>query len=168
MNNQEIVILSGDTATGKTTQLMVSLSNTGNIDGVFQPVIADKRFCYLISKRELLALETDDMDEEAISVGRFRFRKNTIQKVKEHLRSIVFDKTKTIVIDEWGKMERAGEGFETEISDSISAFRKNQIGKLIIVVRSSLLSEFLVHYKFAEKEYKVVTVTDLRSEYSFP
>lgn len=168
MNKQEILILSGDTASGKTTQLMISLSNTGNIDGVFQPVIADKRFCYLISKRELLALETNDMDEEAISVGRFRFRKTTIQKVKEHLRSIIFDRTKTIVIDEWGKMERAGEGFEPEISDSISAFRKNQVGKLIIVVRRSLLSEFLAHYKFAEKEYQVITITDLQSGYSFP
>jgi nucleoside-triphosphatase len=150
---EKIYILSGAVHTGKTTQLMHWASTQKNIDGIFQPVIDEKRFIYHIASGSLIMLETEETSD-VTTIGKYKFS----NKIFEWANSILLDcmnkKLDWIVIDEIGPLELDGKALEPVVSLLISS--RNKINaKLICVVRTEMLTKFIEHYQLND-QYEIL------------
>ncbi len=143
-----IYILSGKIQTGKTTQLMYWAASQKNIDGVFQPVINDKRFIYHLSSRTLKQLETDQK-KNVTSIGKFNFSNAAFEWARNVLLDCLEKDLDWLIIDEVGPLELEGKGLEPAVSKIISERDKIK-AKIICVVRDKILEKFLIHYKLNE------------------
>lgn len=150
-----IYIYSGPTQSGKTTKLMQWAAPQKNIDGVFQPVIENKRFLYNISSRSLKELEVEDGDD-LISIGNYKFNNKSFLWAQEKLLEACKTKIDKLIIDEIGPLELDGKGLEPAISKILSD-RSNFDFQIILVVREKLLNDFLKHYCLGEsfKKFEV-------------
>ncbi len=153
---KNLFILTGSINSGKTTKLMQWAVVQKNIDGIFQPVIDDKRFIYHISSRTLKILETTKTkpENEIIIIGKYKFRKSVFDWAQSILIDCLGKKFDWIIIDEIGPLELEGKGLEPTISKIF-----NEIDKLnanvLCVVRDSILEKFVKHYKL-ENKYELV------------
>lgn len=148
----KVLILTGEIRTGKTTHLMRWANSQKNIDGIFQPVIDDKRFVYNIGSRVLKALETSDINK-SISIGKYNFSKDTFAWCRQILNDCLNKNLDWIVIDEIGPLELEGKGLEPAITYLLS--HRNELkAKILFVVRDSILEKFLIHYNL-QNEYEL-------------
>lgn len=145
---QEIFIYTGPIHTGKTTKLMQWASSQKNIDGIFQPVIEKKRFIYHIASRTLKPLETND-SHNTVSIGNYKFSSETFMWSKNVLLENFKKNFDWLIIDEIGPLELDGKGLEPAFSEIINE-RENLGGKILCVVRDTLLEKFLAHYKLKD------------------
>ncbi|MEW6653332.1 MAG: nucleoside-triphosphatase [Bacteroidota bacterium] len=140
----KLSILTGKIKTGKTTRLMHWAAAQKNIDGIFQPVIDDKRFIYHIGLRTLKPLETTGINN-IISIGKYNFSNATFAWAQIILNDCLEKKLNWIVVDEIGPLELESKGLEPAITNLIS--HRNEIdAKVLCVVRDSILEKFLEHY----------------------
>ncbi len=118
------------------------------IDGIFQPVIDDKRFIYHIASRSLKSLEVSASakDEHTIKIGNYSFSKETFEWAGKILLDSLSKDLEWLVIDEIGPLELEGNGLEPAIS-SIFDERKNISAKIVCVIREEILQKFIDHYK---------------------
>ncbi|MHB8931614.1 MAG: nucleoside-triphosphatase [Melioribacteraceae bacterium] len=145
---KKIFIFTGLVHTGKTTRLMHWAVSQKKIDGIFQPVIDDKRFIYHIASRTLKSLEvpTTLKDEQTIKIGNYSFSKETFEWAKNILLDCFSKDLEWLVIDEIGLLELDGNGLEPAISNIFDK-RKNISAKIVCVVREEILRKFIDHYK---------------------
>jgi nucleoside-triphosphatase THEP1 len=145
---KNIFILTGPVHTGKTTRLMHWAASQNKIDGIFQPVIDDKRFIYQIASRTLKSLEvtTTDKDENIIKIGNYSFSKETFSWAQKFLLDCMSKNLDWLIIDEIGPLELEGKGLEPAVSIIING-RENVSAKIICVVREEILQKFIDHYK---------------------
>lgn len=145
---KKIFIVTGPVHTGKTTRLMHWAASQTKIEGIFQPVIDDKRFIYHIASRTLKSLEVPSSakDENTIKIGNYRFSKDTFEWSKKILLDSSPKDLEWLVIDEIGPLELDGNGLEPAIS-SILSKRENVSAKIVCVVREEILQKFIDHYK---------------------
>ncbi|MEW6196187.1 MAG: nucleoside-triphosphatase [Bacteroidota bacterium] len=153
-----IYILPGKIHTGKTTRLMQWAVTQKNIDGIFQPVINDKRFIYHLASRTLKLLETDQK-ENIISIGKFNFSNAAFEWAKNTLLNCFKQDLDWLVIDEIGPLELDDKGLEPVITKIISEREKFK-GKTICVVRDTILEKFLSKYDL-KNHYEIFTVAQI-------
>ena len=126
-------------------------ASQNKIDGIFQPVIDDKRFIYHIASRTLKSLEAPSTtkDEHTIRIGNYRFSKETFEWAKKLLLDCLSKDLDWLVIDETGPLELEGNGLEPAVS---KIFRESEkfSGKILCVVRNSVLEKFVEHYKLED------------------
>ena len=145
---KKILIVTGPVHSGKTTRLMHWAASQTKIDGIFQPVIDDKRFIYHIASRTLKSLEVPALakEEHIIRIGNYRFSKETFSWAQKKLLDCLSKDLDWLIIDEIGPLELEGNGLEPAISSIINA-RENVTAKIICVVREEILQKFIDHYK---------------------
>ncbi len=149
---KNLFILTGPINSGKTTKLMQWAAAQKNIDGIFQPVIDEKRFIYHISSRTLKILEAKKTvpENELVIIGRYQFRKSVFNWAKNVLTDCLDRKLDWLIIDEIGPLELEGKGLEPTVSKIFNEIDKLN-GNVLCVVRDSLFDQFVKHYNLEEK-----------------
>jgi nucleoside-triphosphatase THEP1 len=153
----KISILTGEIRTGKTTRLMRWAASQKNIDGIFQPVIDEKRFVYHIGSRTLKPLETTET-ENVTSIGRYNFSNETFSWSQKILNDCLHKKLDWIIVDEIGPLELDGKGLEPAISKLFSE-QGNIKAKIVCVVRDSIIEKFIELYGL-QNEYQIFELED--------
>ena len=148
----KIRILTGEIKTGKTTRLMQWAASQKNIDGIFQPVINEKRFFYHIGSRTLKPLETTET-ENVTQIGKYNFSNQTFEWSQKILSECAAKKLDWIIVDEIGPLELHGKGLEPAVS-KLLADRENTKAQILCVVRDSILEKFLMHYGL-QNDYQI-------------
>lgn len=153
----KIRILTGEIKSGKTTLLMRWASSQKNIDGIFQPVIDEKRFVYHIGSRTLKPLETSDT-KNITSIGKYNFSNQTFLWSQKILSECSAKNLEWIIVDEIGPLELQGKGLEPAIS-KLLADRENIKAQILCIVRDSILEKFINHYSL-QNDYQIFELTD--------
>ncbi len=148
---KKIHVLTGPVHTGKTTRLMHWASSQKNIDGIFQPIIDEKRFIYNIASRTLKMLESpsNSTDEKVIKIGNYRFSKDVFLWAQNALLNSLDKNLEWLIIDEIGPLELDGNGLEPIITRIFKGSEKFS-GKILCVVRDSMIDKFIEHYKLED------------------
>lgn len=148
----EILICSGPIKSGKTTRLMQWAAGKKKINGIFQPVIDEKRFLYHIGSRTLRKLETSD-ESGTTDIGKYRFSNESFEWAKHLLLNSMQREIDWLIIDEIGPLEFDGKGLEPVVTKIIN--ERNKLNcRIICVVRERLLEKFLSHYRL-DNSYKI-------------
>lgn len=153
----KINIVTGNIKTGKTTRLMKWALSQNNIDGIFQPVIDEKRFIYHIGSRTLRKLETSET-ENITTIGKYNFSNETLAWAQNILIGCISKNLDWIIIDEIGPLELNGNGLEPAITNVILQ-RNNISSQILCVVRETMLELFLQHYKL-QNDYEILEKLD--------
>lgn len=131
---------------------MKLLSGRQDVGGILTPDGDDGlRMLYGLETKSLVPFELDETSTEAfISVGKFRFSQETFEKAKGILDQEM--QSKWLVIDEVGKLEvEQDSGLEPFVTKLINAYRlRKQKGKLLLVIRDSLLQKAMEKYKLED------------------
>ncbi len=153
----KINIVTGNIKTGKTTRLIRWALSQNNIDGIFQPVIDEKRFIYHIGSRTLRKLETSET-ENITTIGKYNFSNETLAWAQNILIGCISKNLDWIIIDEIGPLELNGNGLEPAITNVILQ-RNNISSQILCVVRETMLELFLQHYKL-QNDYEILEKLD--------
>ena len=158
----QVHILTGNVKTGKTTRLMRWAISQNNIDGIFQPVIDEKRYIYNIGTRTLKPLETKET-ENITTIGKYNFSNETFSWAQNFITNCLEKNLDWIIIDEIGPLELENKGLEPAVSSLFS--KRNEIqAKILCVVRESILEKFLKHYRLQDEhllfELKIIEDQD--------
>ena len=143
-----IKIFTGPTTSGKTTRLMNWASTQKNIDGIFQPVVENKRFIYHMGSRTLKLLEANESNtsDKIVEIGKYKFSNTTFEWAKDVLLKSFNEKLNWLIIDEVGQLEILGKGLEPVIGKIIKGYDKFS-GNIVFVVKESLLKKFKEKFK---------------------
>lgn len=155
---KNLFLLSGPVHSGKTTRLMHWASSQNNIDGIFQPVIEEKRFIYHIGSRTLKLLEVSEVktENELITIGKYKFRKSVFEWTQNILLDCLKKKLVWLIIDEIGPLELEGKGLEPAFSKILFEVEKFE-GNILCVVRDSMLEKFVERYGL-ESKYDLINL----------
>ncbi len=156
-----INIITGPVQSGKTTWLMNWANGRTDISGFLCPDIDGIRHYFQLDTKKMIPFEVDESClDEVIPIGRFRFLKNTFDKAKSWLDSTVINSNIWFVIDEIGKLEMNGKGFEPELSRFIERIKSTEDRvALILVVRDSLLEQ--VCHKYHLEDANIINIEQL-------
>jgi molybdenum cofactor guanylyltransferase len=142
----KIFLLIGKVRTGKTTRLAKWIEDNTtftSFSGILSPVINGKKFLKNLETGELLPLETA-VEPDIIKTGSYSLSKKTLEYGKEILQKCLSDNKEWIIIDEFGKLENEDQGLNPSISRLLAS---NISANLLIVIRESLMDNFLAKYK---------------------
>ncbi len=149
-SKSNICILSSPVQSGKTTLLMNWVKRQTNVSGILTPVIEGKRKLFDIALKTNHELEADDsiVSCDIISVGRFHFYKNAFDHAQKILLQSLNKNPDWLIVDEVGKLELYEQkGLEPALTQLINHYKnKNVRGKLLLIIRDSLLNECIEHY----------------------
>ncbi|MFN9319570.1 MAG: nucleoside-triphosphatase, partial [Chitinophagales bacterium] len=147
--SHNIFILSAPIQSGKTTALMEFWeSGLTSFDGFITPEIDESRKLIFLDTDEELPFELEGGNHlDSIEIGRFKFSKSTFEAAKQKFKSLHKTSASLIIIDELGKLEMDGRGFEPELGEFIEKFKLESNNKLlIIVIRNTLLAAAIEKY----------------------
>jgi nucleoside-triphosphatase THEP1 len=147
--NERIYIFSRPIRSGKTTQLQTWLKLQENCAGVLTPDIGGKRMIFNIAGNKFHPFEVDAAyGGDVVDVGNFLFAKTAFALGQDILERTLFEHYPWTIIDEVGKLEiEQGEGFEPAVLRLVKAFQTGKEGKLLLVIRDSLLEKAMVKYE---------------------
>ena len=155
----KITIITGKIRSGKTTYLRKLISSLDNVEGIIQIADEEKRFFVDISSGDQMELTSQSRNSDTFNMGNFIFRKSAFNWAKEKL-EIVLKKGHTIIaIDEYGPLEFRGEGLEPLFSEIINQTKLNVELQLLVVVRETLLKDFLEKFNLNENEFRIEMIT---------
>jgi nucleoside-triphosphatase THEP1 len=140
----KIFIMSGAVHTGKTTRLMQWSMAQKNIDGIFQPLVDEKRFIYHIASRTLKMLQTGQ-EKDVTEIGKYKFSNETFLWARKMLQEASLKEPDWLLIDEIGPLELKGLGLEPAITEILSR-RESLKTNILCVVRDSVLEKFIDNY----------------------
>jgi nucleoside-triphosphatase THEP1 len=135
-----ITIITGDIRSGKTTLAQRLYSGT-HTAGILAPGDqTDRQIIDLTSRESRPLIATPDC-ERTIVVGRYLIDRDTIDWANHTLLSATQDATVcTIILDEIGKLEVAGDG-HAGVVPALAQWAKDDDRELVVVVRSELVAE---------------------------
>ena len=149
-----IFIHCGSVHSGKTTRLIKWLKDKNNVQGIISPIIAGKRYLVNIQSDEKRKLEIDSgsSQENVITVGKYIFDKSVFEWACKIILDGIKSNPNWLIIDEVGPLELQGEGLAKAVKKVLS--NKNILlgTNLVLVVRDSLMTDFLNHYNLTEKD----------------
>lgn len=153
-----IYVYTGPVKSGKTTKLMQWASDQKNIDGIFQPVVDEKRYIYQIGSRTLKLLESTEEhpNNEIVSIGKYKFLKSTFDWSQNILIDCLNKKLDWLIIDEIGPLEMDGKGLEPAVSKILNN-RTNDKTKILCVVRKEILEKFITNYNL-QNSYEIFKI----------
>lgn len=146
MKNKNITILTAPIRSGKTTAIIEWLSNTSSVNGILTPDIDGLRKLVNLSNREVIDFQlSEESVEEVVKIGRFIFAKAAFDAAQDMLLNLCKPSGKPIIIDEIGKLELNGEGFEPALG-RLLAFHQDTNTPIFVVVRDYLVEEVIAKY----------------------
>lgn len=148
--NSNIYILCAPVQSGKTTLLMNWIKTQQNVNGILTPDVDGKRKGFDIATNKYYDLESDSntSSEDLISIGKFHFFKTAFDRSQHILTEAINKNPDWLIIDEVGKLEvQQQKGLEPAITNTINHYQQNNSnGKLLLVIRDSLINECIKHY----------------------
>ena len=142
----KIFILSGPIRSGKTTRLKEWVINK-NAGGILSPVVEGKRMFYDIQKGEYFPMEASMDEKDVLKVGRFIFSLKSFHRAEKIIVDAI-EHSEWVVIDEIGPLELKGAGFCDVLKKILNDHQKDF--NLLLVVRDSILQEFLLFFRVKE------------------
>ncbi len=153
INNKNIILLTGDIRSGKTTKAEKWLEDHPEAAGVISPDINDIRCLRFYPERKTAPFQTfDDNKKDVTKIGRYTFLNESFEMAKNFL----LDSDGLypwIVIDEYGKLEMEGEGFEPAVSALLHSEKE---GNIIVVIRKNLLDAFCEKFNLIPDKNEII------------
>ncbi|WP_426429535.1 nucleoside-triphosphatase [Winogradskyella sp. HB-48] len=147
-----IYIVSGKIESGKSSFLYSWIENKSNISGIL--CLKDSnyiRHIYDIKSKDIFRIQTNNIEETTISIGRFHFLKSAFKKANTILkRACTQQDTGFIIIDELGKLELENKGLHPSAQLIIEKTRNNENLHSILVIRTTLFNSVLKHYDITD------------------
>jgi nucleoside-triphosphatase THEP1 len=138
-------ILTGPVRSGKTTSLLGCLSGRPGVSGVLCPDVDGFRRLYDIERGTYHQLQIDPCAEhpqgDCVSVGRYVFSHESFAVARVILRRALETGPRLLVVDEVGKLELRGSGYEPLVSEIVAASAAHACSPVLLVVRDSLVRE---------------------------
>lgn len=151
MSEKNIYILSMPIQSGKTTGLQnwLSIHPQKTISGFLTPDVDGKRKVLELPDNNIIDFEVAEAGNDIINIGRFYFKNTVFKSLKAAIKRYINSKPDWIVIDEIGPLEiNKNDGFEPEFSTLVDQVKQaDSKTKLLVVVRSSMLFDFLEKYQ---------------------
>lgn len=145
-----LFVLTGMPGSGKTTALALGMAGRSDVGGFLSPLRNDKRWFYLIRTKEWLPMEWDGQsDSEGLVVGRYVFLKSAFALALSALERDFKFGIRNLVLDEYGPLERMGKGFMPGAERILKEVQHSKRQHLVVVIRSSLLDEFVRGFPLA-------------------
>jgi len=137
--NQNIIILTGEIQSGKTTLLQTFCKKYSNTAGILTPVINGKRVFYTISSKEVFQMEATAAEVQ-LCVGKYIFSAAAFEKAANQLLSASEEgDLDYLIVDEIGPLEiKLHQGFYNVLQ---KIMQQDSFKTLILVVRPSLIKE---------------------------
>lgn len=152
--NNKIHIVTGKIQSGKTTRLFEFIKDHKLVDGLLAPIVNDKRKLFHIYSKELKELEVSYADTSTISVGKYRFLKETFVWGNTKLIESYNRVPEWLIIDEIGKLELIGKGLDPAVHQIINS--TNNSTKIVLVIRDYLLDEVIKRYNLSSSQLKTL------------
>jgi nucleoside-triphosphatase THEP1 len=144
---KNIFIFSRPVASGKTTELMDWIRYERKVGGILMPDIEGTRKLAEIISGDVYEFQVEGPGEGVVTIGKYHFKNEIFQKAQEILLGRQRIPVRWIVVDEVGKLEIDGQGFEPAISFIIKEFKEGSRSEnLLLVIRDSLLEKAVKHY----------------------
>lgn len=148
MNN--IIILTGEIQTGKTTLLQQFCLQRNDVAGILTPIVNGKRVFYDISGKHFFKMEAHN-DEAQLAIGKYLFSAAAFTKASK----VLYTESKRtdinyLVIDEIGPLEIKKLQGLYQLLKEITATTFNYT--LIIVVRQSLVNEVITTFNLTNPD----------------
>ena len=144
---KKLLIYTGPVKSGKSSRLLSFVQSRKDVGGILSPLIDGKKYLYDISsgERKLLEADSQDKDFEIVTVGRYKFKKKVFEWGKEVLLKASRENITYLIIDEIGRLEFEGKGL-SPVADEIIKKNMTSVLHVLVVVRKSLITEFIEHY----------------------
>lgn len=164
---KRIKIITGQIRSGKTTFLQNLLHTQKNVGGILQISHGTQRFFVDTFTNEKVELTTESNNKNSFLLGKFTFDRSSFGWANRKLEIAIKRKNlENLVIDEYGPLEMKGEGFEPMFSKIINRVRTDQKLNLMVIVRKSLLAEFLKKFNLKEDEVTIEVIENHSSQLS--
>ncbi len=137
------MILTGSIRSGKTTRLARWAEDRRHVGGVLSPDGPEGRFFLDLATGDTRAMEHPGPQEEAIVVGRFRFRAAAFEWANARLSEAAWPprhdspRSGVIAIDEIGPLELRGGGLRS----GLEAALRQRPSDVLLVVREQLVGD---------------------------
>ena len=158
LTTMQIIILTGQVRSAKTTALQNWLKGRSGAAGILSPDIGKLRKFYDIASEDYFDFQIDENTNEDLDitrVGRFTFLDSTFKRANDILRQAGNSDADYIIIDELGKLELKKKGLYTSIKYLLDKHNKKELkANLLIVIRDYLLED-AIHF-FDLKHYRIV------------
>ena len=154
-------LISGPVHSGKTSRLQnwIITNNYNKIDGILAPILGGKRYLLHIGSNEMRKLELIDSDSRGggglTSIGNYNFDTSVFEWANAKLMDLLVSKPEYIIIDEIGPLELRGEGLEPAVTEILKT-RRAEVENIIIVIRSTLMEQFLIKYKLNPSDFSLM------------
>lgn len=155
-----LYLVTGAIRTGKTTALFKAVQGLTGIAGLLSPVVEDKRFLFDVSARALFPLEASAEDKATVSIGRYTFSRGAFARGTAALRGAMAAQYRTLLLDEAGKLEVAGEGF-AEVLPELILYASQPDRRVLVVVREELTEVFKRIYCNTLTDVALITKEDV-------
>ena len=135
-----IYIFSRPIRSGKTTELLEWIRHERKVAGILMPDVNGSRKMAEIVSGDMYEFEVESAGEGIISIGKYHFKEEIFMKGQEILLVKQRIPVDWIVVDEVGKLELEGRGFEPAVSELIKDVKEgSRKEKLLLVIRDSIL-----------------------------
>lgn len=153
-------LISGPVHSGKTTRLQnwIKMNSYHKIDGILAPILGGKKCLLHISSNEIRRLEfyDNDIKNSFTSIGN-TFDAEVFSWANNKLLDLLNTKPEYIIIDEIGPLEIRGQGLEPAVSELLIK-RRSELDNIIVVVRSTLMQEFMLHYNLDPAHFSLLNL----------
>ncbi len=161
--NCKITILTGEVHCGKSRALgrfLTEVKDLGKtVKGLLNPSIDHEKWFVNLDTDDIFSAEKLSKPDRVIKVGNYEFSANAFDRAKDIISQDVVGICDYFVIDELGKLELNGTGFEPEISQFLKKLPDTQIRNVIIVVRDFLVDDAIAQFQLESPA--VIKQTDL-------
>jgi nucleoside-triphosphatase THEP1 len=160
MQGKQILLLTGDVQTGKTTFLQNWVRHRNDTAGWLSPVIDGERFFYNIPEQVLYNMEAQAGEKDVLKVGKFIFSADVFLKTTEKLITWSNEKKwKYIIIDEIGPLElNQHKGLFNVLT--LLMQNENSFFTLLLVIREGLLNQTIDFCANYNKKTKIIRLKE--------
>ncbi len=150
MPSPTLFIFSALVHSGKTSALMAWAEGRTDLGGFLAPDIDGVRHLLTLRHRRIYPFQVREdtpTTEAVVPICRYRFLASTFAIAQQTLLEDARCATPWLVVDEVGKLELQGKGHEPALSEIVHMYHTGAYsGKLLLVVRTELLSDVLEKY----------------------
>lgn len=147
---KRICILSAEIHSGKTSAIDKWINERNSVLGFICPDIDGKRFLKDLRNGELHSFQTDHfVNGRTVEIGKYIFDKTAFAEAETIIEKAVELNPEWIVMDEIGKLELQGNGWENALVFLLQNLNRID-SKVLLVIRDYLLEEAVIHFDLPE------------------